>query len=375
MLVMGTRPEAIKMAPVYYALRQHNPANRISVCATAQHRQMLDQVLALFAITPDIDLNLMKAGQGLTELSAAVLTGMKAALEQEKPDLILVHGDTTTTLMASLAAFYAGIPVGHVEAGLRTHDLAAPYPEEMNRQVVGRLARWHFAPTNAARQNLLEEGVDAARVTVTGNTVIDALQWVLGKLERDGDLRLSVHGALDACLGFAWRQEPFVLVTGHRRENFGQGMKEICNAIATLTRKYPDLHFVYPVHLNPNVIGPVRAALGDTRRVHLISPQDYLPFVALLQQCHIVLTDSGGLQEEAPGLGKPVLVMRDVTERPEAVAAGTVKLVGADAARIIAAISSLLDDRGLHERMAKAHNPYGDGTAAARIAAFIAEVI
>lgn len=375
MLVMGTRPEAIKMAPVYYALRQHNPANRISVCATAQHRQMLDQVLALFAIKPDIDLNLMKAGQGLTELSAAVLTGMKAALEQEKPDLILVHGDTTTTLMASLAAFYAGIPVGHVEAGLRTHDLAAPYPEEMNRQVVGRLARWHFAPTNAARQNLLEEGVDAARVTVTGNTVIDALQWVLGKLERDGDLRLSVHGALDACLGFAWRQEPFVLVTGHRRENFGQGMKEICNAIATLTRKYPDLHFVYPVHLNPNVIGPVRAALGDTRRVHLISPQDYLPFVALLQQCHIVLTDSGGLQEEAPGLGKPVLVMRDVTERPEAVAAGTVKLVGADAARIIAAISSLLDDRGLHERMAKAHNPYGDGTAAARIAAFIAEVI
>ncbi len=371
MLVMGTRPEAIKMAPLYYGLRAHHPGQRISVCATAQHRQMLDQVLALFGIVPDIDLNLMKAGQGLAELSAAVMTGMTASLKQEKPDLILVHGDTTTTLMAAMAGFYAGIPVGHVEAGLRTHDLAAPYPEEMNRQVVGRLAQWHFAPTATARQNLLAEGVSAGRITVTGNTVIDALHWVLNRLSEDEALRRTVHAGLDAVLPFAWREEPFVLVTGHRRENFGQGMQEICAALSALTERYPALHFVYPVHLNPNVLGPVSAALGQTRRIHLISPQDYLPFVCLLQHCRIVLTDSGGLQEEAPGLGKPVLVMREVTERPEAVAAGTVKLVGADAGRIIDGISALLDDPLLYQRMAQAHNPYGDGTASRKIAAFI----
>ncbi len=363
--VFGTRPEAIKMAPLVQALAAaaHIDAR---VCVTAQHREMLDQVLSLFAITPDYDLNLMKPGQDLTDITAAVLAGLRPVLAEFQPDLLLVHGDTTTTLSASLAAYYARVAVGHVEAGLRTGNIYSPWPEEINRRVTGALTTLHFAPTPQSRANLLAEGVADAAITVTGNTVIDALQQVVARVAADPgmDAEMAARFGLDPA-------KRMILVTGHRRESFGGGFDRICAALAQIAER-PDVEIVYPVHLNPNVRGPVEAQLSGRANVHLIAPQDYLPFLYLMNRSTLILTDSGGVQEEAPSLGKPVLVMRDTTERPEAVAAGTVRLVGTDAALIVSAVNDLLDDQAAYEAMSFAHNPYGDGKACARIIAAIA---
>ena len=367
MLVFGTRPEAIKMAPLYHALKACPEQFETQVCVTAQHRQMLDQVLRVFEITPDIDLNLMKAGQDLHDVTASVLLGMRDVLRQHKPDALLVHGDTTTSLAAAMAGFYAGVPVGHVEAGLRTHDVYAPFPEEFNRQVVSKVTRWHFAPTEFSQQNLLNERVDEDQITVTGNTVIDALLWVLARIDSNVGRQAELTRFLDDRLPFAWQTERFLLITGHRRENFGDGFLQICEALKNLAARHPNIHLVYPVHLNPNVQQPVKSLLADLPNVHLIEPLDYEPFVYLLRHSHIVLTDSGGIQEEAPSLGKPVLVMREVTERPEAVEAGTVILVGANRERIVANVSKLLENDATYKRMSRAHNPYGDGKACERI--------
>lgn len=367
MLVFGTRPEAIKMAPLYHALRAYPERFETQVCVTAQHRQMLDQVLRVFEITPDIDLNLMKSGQDLYDVTASVLLGMRDVLRHHEPDALLVHGDTTTSLAAAMAGYYAGVPVGHVEAGLRTRDVYAPFPEEFNRQVVSKVTRWHFAPTEFSRQNLLDEYVEEDQITVTGNTVLDALQWVLARIDSDAGRQAELTNILDDRLPFAWQTGRFVLITGHRRENFGDGFLQICEALKDLSARYPAVHLVYPVHLNPNVQQPVRSLLDGLPNVHLIEPLDYEPFVYLLKHSHIVLTDSGGIQEEAPSLGKPVLVMRDVTERPEAVDAGTVILVGANRERILANVSELLENDATYKRMSHAHNPYGDGKACERI--------
>jgi UDP-N-acetylglucosamine 2-epimerase (non-hydrolysing) len=367
MLVFGTRPEAIKMAPLYHTLRRHPEDFDTLTCVTAQHRQMLDQVLQTFDIVPDIDLNLMKPGQDLFDITASVLLGMREVISRDRPDVLLVHGDTTTTLATSMAGFYAGVPVGHVEAGLRTRDLQAPFPEEFNRQVAGKVARWHFAPTSVSRQNLLDERVPDDKITVTGNTVIDALDWVLARIDSDALRRAEVAGLLDGRLPFDWRAERFVLITGHRRENFGDGFLQICEALRELAAAYPATRFVYPVHLNPNVQKPVNDILAGLSNVILVAPIDYEPFVYLLKHSYLVLTDSGGIQEEAPSLGKPVLVMRDVTERPEAVAAGTVRLVGAHRQRIVDNVRELLDSEASYHSMARAHNPYGDGHACGRI--------
>ena len=374
MLVFGTRPEAIKMAPLYHALIDLPDEFDTQLCVTAQHRQMLDQVLKVFDITPDIDLNLMKPGQDLFDVTAGVLLGMRDVLQAHKPDALLVHGDTSTTLAAAMAGFYSGVPVGHVEAGLRTHDLQAPFPEEFNRQVASKLTRWHFAPTDFSRQNLLAERVPEANVTVTGNTVIDALFWVLNRIDADAQRSQAIAAFLSAQLTFDWRSQRFVLMTGHRRENFGDGFLQICQALKELAASYPAAQFVYPVHLNPNVQQPVNALLADLPNVHLIAPLDYEPFVYLLKHSHIVLTDSGGIQEEAPSLGKPVLVMRDVTERPEAIEAGTVRLVGADRGRIVASVAELLDNQASYTAMSRAHNPYGDGRACERIVSVLREI-
>lgn len=368
MLVFGTRPEAIKMAPLVHRLAAEPESFDVKVCVTAQHRQMLDQVLKIFEISPDIDLNVMRPGQDLFDVTANVLLGMRAVFSQEKPDVVLVHGDTTTTLATAMAGFYAGVPVGHVEAGLRTHDVYAPFPEEFNRQVASKVARWHFAPTDLSRSNLLAEGVPEGAITVTGNTVIDALHWVLGRIEAEDGRAEGLAQRLSSMLPFAWQHERFVLITGHRRENFGEGFLQICEALRELAQRFAAVRFVYPVHLNPNVQQPVRALLGALPNVHLIEPLDYEPFVYLLKHCHLVLTDSGGIQEEAPSLGKPVLVMRQVTERPEAVQAGTVELVGADRLRIVEGVARLLQYEEHHQKMARAHNPYGDGKACERIA-------
>lgn len=362
--VFGTRPEAIKMAPVVRAVAT-TPGLEGRVCVTAQHRDMLDPVLDLFGIHPDHDLDLMRPGQDLTDLTARVLLGVRDVLAVEKPDVVLVHGDTTTTFAAALAAFYARVPVGHVEAGLRTGDLAAPFPEEANRVLADRLCRHFFAPTDRSRDNLLAEGVPADRVHVTGNTVIDALLLVRDRvaarpLDSFGDVFGSAAGVVAG-------EGPLVLVTGHRRESFGQGFLDICTSIAKLAARFPHVAFVYPVHLNPNVQRPVREHLSGLSNVHLLAPLDYAPFVRLMDRCTLVLTDSGGIQEEAPGLGKPVLVMRDVTERPEGVEAGTVALVGTDPVRIIDGVSRLLTDPEHYGAMSRATNPYGDGRAAARI--------
>ncbi len=371
MLVFGTRPEAIKMAPLYHALQQNADIFETRLCVTAQHRQMLDQVLKVFDLTPDIDLNLMKQGQDLFDVTAGVLLGMRDVLRSEKPAALLVHGDTTTTLASAMAGFYLGVPVGHVEAGLRTFDIYQPFPEEFNRQVASKVTTWHFAPTDFSRRNLLAEHVPESAITVTGNTVIDALFWVLKRIETDAARRDAVTACLHACLPFDWTNRRFVLITGHRRENFGDGFLQICHALRELASLYPTVHFVYPVHLNPNVQQPVNALLAELPNVHLIAPLDYEPFVYLLKHSHIVLTDSGGIQEEAPSLGKPVLVMRDVTERPEAVAAGTVKLVGANRERVVSHVAELLDDEHSYHSMARAHNPYGDGHACERIIHFL----
>jgi UDP-N-acetylglucosamine 2-epimerase (non-hydrolysing) len=355
------------MAPLVHALQAELDHFDVKVCVTAQHREMLDQVLQIFAIQPDIDLNLMKAGQDLFDVTSLVLLGMRDVFAEYRPDAVLVHGDTTTTMATAMAGFYAGVPVGHVEAGLRTHDVYAPFPEEFNRQVASKVTRWHFAPTELSRNNLLAEGVPPAAVTVTGNTVIDALHWVLARIDSDATRQTALTLALQAVLPFDWQHRRFVLITGHRRENFGDGFVQICEALRELALRFDDVHFVYPVHLNPNVQQPVRSLLAALPNVHLIAPLDYEPFVLLLKHAHLVLTDSGGIQEEAPSLGKPVLVMRDITERPEAMQAGTVELVGADKARIIAGVTRLLENQAHYQAMSRAHNPYGEGNACQKI--------
>jgi UDP-N-acetylglucosamine 2-epimerase (non-hydrolysing) len=337
------------------------------LCVTAQHRQMLDQALNVFDIIPDIDLDLMKQGQDLFDVTAGVLLGMRQVLREHKPDALLVHGDTTTTVAAAMAGFYASVPVGHVEAGLRTHDVYSPFPEEFNRQVASKIARWHFAPTEQSKANLVAEGINEKSLFVTGNTVIDALVWMLNKIESDPRRLDAVCSFLGARLDFPWQSSRYVLITGHRRENFGDGFLQICEALKELALRFPAVHFVYPVHLNPNVRAPVQSLLTGLSNVHLVDPLDYEPFVVLLKHCYLVLTDSGGIQEEAPSLGKPVLVMREVTERPEAVAAGTVRLVGANRDRIVANVAELLIDEGSYKQMAWAHNPYGMGDACDRI--------
>ncbi|MDE8558078.1 UDP-N-acetylglucosamine 2-epimerase (non-hydrolyzing) [Pantoea agglomerans] len=360
--VFGTRPEAIKMAPLVQALSQ-DPAFESRLCVTAQHREMLDQVLRLFRLEPDYDLNIMRPEQGLTEITCRILDGMKTVLLDFRPDIVLVHGDTTTTLAASLAAFYQQIPVGHVEAGLRTGDLASPWPEEGNRKLTGHLARLHFTPTSRSRQNLLQENLPDSRIIVTGNTVIDALLWVRDRVLDDSNL----NAQLAARYPFLDPDKKLVLVTGHRRESFGGGFERICSALAQIARQHPEAQIVYPVHLNPNVSEPVNRILSGIENIILIEPQEYLPFVWLMNRAWLILTDSGGIQEEAPSLGKPVLVMRDTTERPEAVDAGTVRLVGTDIARIVASVSELLSDDDAWQAMSHAHNPYGDGKACGRI--------
>lgn len=366
MAAFGTRPEAIKMAPVVDALRA-TPGIDVVVSVTAQHREMLDQVLDLFGIQPDEDLDIMQPGQQLPDLFGRILAGMTRVLQSHRPDLVLVHGDTSTTFATALAAFYARVAVGHVEAGLRTGDLQAPWPEEANRRLTAPLAALHFAPTERSARNLLDEGTPGEAIHVTGNTVIDALLAVVGKIDRSPDLRAT----LDARFPFLDPAKRLVLVTGHRRENFGDGFEQICQALADLAGR-GDVQVVYPVHLNPNVQEPVRRILGNQAGVVLLEPLDYLPFVHLMSRSHLILTDSGGVQEEAPSLGKPVLVMRDTTERPEAVEAGTVRLVGTNRATIVAEATRLLDDADAYQAMSRAHNPYGDGTASARIAAIIA---
>lgn len=378
MLVFGTRPEAIKMAPLVKAFQQQPEEFDTVVCVTGQHREMLDQVLKIFEITPDYDLNIMKQGQDLYDVTARVLTGMRDVLKEAQPDVVLVHGDTTTSTAAALAAFYQQIPVGHVEAGLRTHNIYSPWPEEMNRQITGRIATYHFAPTPLSRQNLLAEGVKGEQVAVTGNTVIDALYMVVDKIKADRELDAQLEKLL-AEAGYDVKrldgERRLVLITGHRRENFGEGFIRMCQAIKALTEKYPEVDFVYPMHLNPNVRRPIHEVFGEDLsrlgNMFFIEPLEYLSFVYLMEKSHIVLTDSGGIQEEAPGLGKPVLVMRDTTERPEALEAGTVKLVGTDYERIVAEVSALLDDRDYYEGMSRAVNPYGDGRACGRILKFL----
>ncbi|EPE7491872.1 non-hydrolyzing UDP-N-acetylglucosamine 2-epimerase [Cronobacter universalis] len=360
--VFGTRPEAIKMAPLVHALAQ-DPAFDTRVCVTAQHREMLDQVLHLFSIVPDYDLNIMKPGQGLTEITCRILEGLKPILTEFRPDVVLVHGDTTTTIATSLAAFYQRIPVGHVEAGLRTGDLYSPWPEEANRTLTGHLAMYHFAPTKLSRQNLLRENIPEARIFVTGNTVIDALIAVRDRVMADEPLRLR----LETQYPFLDGDKKMILVTGHRRESFGEGFEQICRALADIAAQNRDVQIVYPVHLNPNVTEPVNRILGHVENVVLIEPQEYLPFVWLMNHAWLILTDSGGIQEEAPSLGKPVLVMRETTERPEAVEAGTVRLVGTDTQRIVAEVTRLLNDEAAYQAMSHAHNPYGDGQACERI--------
>ena len=372
MLVFGTRPEAIKMAPLVKAFEKHPQDFNTLVCVTGQHREMLDQVLRLFDIVPDYDLNIMKQGQDLYDVTARVLMGMRDVLKQAQPDIVLVHGDTTTSTAAALAAFYQQIPVGHVEAGLRTHDIYSPWPEEMNRQITGRIATYHFAPTPLAQENLLKENILPQNITVTGNTVIDALYAVVEKIQQDQSLSGELTERLQAA-GYdplrTGQGRRLVLITGHRRENFGEGFRNICRAIKTLSEKYPEVDFVYPMHLNPNVRRPIAEVFDQQygENLFFIEPLEYLEFVFLMEKSTLVLTDSGGIQEEAPGLGKPVLVMRDTTERPEALTAGTVRLVGTDYDRITGEVSRLLDNKAYYESMSRAVNPYGDGLACGRI--------
>lgn len=382
MLVFGTRPEAIKMAPLVKEYQKYPESFKTIVCVTGQHRQMLDQVLQLFEITPDYDLNIMKQGQDLYDITARVLTGMRDVLKEAQPDVVLVHGDTTTSTAAALAAFYQQIPVGHVEAGLRTHNIYSPWPEEMNRQITSRIATYNFAPTPLSKANLLREAVAEESITVTGNTVIDALYWVVNKIKEDAALNNELQTLL-AQAGYDVSRlaggKKLVLITGHRRENFGDGFINMCTAIKDLTQKYPDVDFVYPMHLNPNVRKPIQEVFvgldslslgegwGEASNMFFIEPLEYLSFVYLMEKSTIVLTDSGGIQEEAPGLGKPVLVMRDTTERPEALEAGTVKLVGTDYDKIVSEVSALLDNQDYYDTMSKAVNPYGDGLACGRI--------
>ena len=378
LLVFGTRPEAIKMAPLVHEFKRHPAQFETLVCVTGQHREMLHQVLDLFQIVPDYDLDIMMPNQDLYDVTCKVLVGMREVLKETKPDVVLVHGDTTTSMAAALAAFYQQIPVAHVEAGLRTGNIYSPWPEEMNRCITGRIATYNYAPTLCSKNNLLKENVTESSILVTGNTVIDALHWVVDKLETDSQLSAEVSQELRV-IGYDVSRliegRRMVLITGHRRENFGDGFLNICQAISELAEKYPKVDFVYPMHLNPNVRKPVLEIVGNNKsNVFLIEPLQYLQFVFLMEKSYIVLTDSGGVQEEAPGLGKPVLVMRDTTERPEAVEAGTVMLVGADRQKIESGVASLLDDMAFYERMSQANNPYGDGKACMRIVQHIMQL-
>ena len=378
MLVFGTRPEAIKMAPLVKEFQKHPEIFQTIVCVTGQHREMLDQVLKIFEIKPDYDLNIMKQGQDLYDVTAKVLTGMRDVLKDAQPDIVLVHGDTTTSTSSALAAFYQQISVGHVEAGLRTHNIYSPWPEEMNRLITGRIANYHFSPTQLSRCNLLNEGVSEDAIIVTGNTVIDALYMVIDKIKKDKLLNSELKEALTNA-GYDTnrliKNKKMVLITGHRRENFGDGFISMCNAIKLLTEKYPDVDFVYPMHLNPNVRRPIHEVFGENLselgNMFFIEPLEYLSFVYLMEKATIILTDSGGIQEEAPGLGKPVLVMRETTERPEALDAGTVKLVGTDFEKIVNNVSLLIEDSCSYEKMSKAVNPYGDGKACLRIIEYL----
>ena len=385
MLVFGTRPEAIKVAPLVKEFQKYPDTFETIVCVTGQHREMLDQVLRLFEITPDYDLNIMKQGQDLYDVTSRVIIGMRDVLKEAQPDVVFVHGDTTTSMAAALAAFYQQIPVAHIEAGLRTHNIYSPWPEEMNRQITGRIATYNFAPTPLSKKNLLAEGINENSITVTGNTVIDALYMVIDKIKSDNHLTKQLNDTLlknglpdrmirsfvNSNLDTDTRK--LVLITGHRRENFGEGFINICKAIKTLTKKYPEVDFVYPMHLNPNVRKPIKEVFGEDtlNNMFFIEPLDYLPFVYLMEKSTLVLTDSGGIQEEAPGLGKPVLVMRDTTERPEALEAGTVKLVGTNYELILSEVSSLLDNENYYNKMAQANNPYGDGKACYNITEFL----
>ena len=393
MLVFGTRPEAIKVAPLVKEFQKHTDQFETIVCVTGQHREMLDQVLHLFEIKPDYDLNIMKQGQDLYDVTARVITGLRDVYKEAQPDVVFVHGDTTTSMAAALAAFYQQIPVAHIEAGLRTHNIYSPWPEEMNRQITSRIAVYNLAPTSLSKENLLKEGIDESTIIVTGNTVIDALYLVLDKIKSDKSLQSDIKGTLlesglpaaivEDYMSPLPNKRKLVLITGHRRENFGEGFLNMCNAIKTLTEKYPDVDFVYPMHLNPNVRKPIKEIFGELavsknieeksadHNIYFIEPLEYLPFVFLMEQSTLVLTDSGGIQEEAPGLGKPVLVMRDTTERPEAVDAGTVKLVGTNYDLIVSETSRLLDDQEYYNSMAQANNPYGDGQACERIIKFV----
>jgi UDP-N-acetylglucosamine 2-epimerase (non-hydrolysing) len=370
MLVFGTRPEAIKMAPLVKEFEKDSNFETI-VCVTAQHRQMLDQVLNLFEITPDFDLDVMKPGQDLYEVTSNILLGLRPILSEVKPDIVLVHGDTATTMATSIAAFYQQIAVGHIEAGLRTNNIYSPWPEEGNRQVTGRLATYHFAPTDESKANLLKENVDVDRVIVTGNTVIDALLSVVSKIQSDKELEQNLEKEIFKKGYKIDKNKRLILVTGHRRENFGEGFLNICEGLKELANEYKDVDIVYPVHLNPNVQKPVNEILSEVDNVYLIDPLDYEPFVYLMNRSYFILTDSGGIQEEAPSLGKPVLVMRDTTERPEALEAGTVKLVGTDKDKIVSECKRLLEDRDAYEVMSKSHNPYGDGRACERVVSYL----
>ena len=381
LLVFGTRPEAIKMAPLIKEFRKYPQRIRTVVCVTGQHREMLDQVLQIFDIIPDYDLNIMKQGQDLYDVTTKVMLGMRDVLQEVDPDIVLVHGDTTTSMATALSAFYQQIPVGHVEAGLRTHNIYSPWPEEINRQLTGRIATYHFAPTILSKQNLLSEGICEGQIAVTGNTVIDALYMVTEKIKSSIDLETSLKDVLRKARYDVTRlskDKKLVLITGHRRENFGDGFISICKAIQTLTQKYPEVDFVYPMHLNPNVRRPIHTVFGEDLslfgNMYFIEPLEYLSFVYLMEKSFIVLTDSGGIQEEAPGLGKPVLVMRDTTERPEALEAGTVKLVGTDYNKIVSEVSLLIEDRVYYQTMSEAINPYGDGKACERIVNYLMNI-
>lgn len=367
LLVFGTRPEAIKIGPLYNALKEKNDVFDVKVCLTSQHREMLDQVLNTFDIKADIDLNLMKKNQNLFDLTSSILSSMKKIFKEIDTDAVIVHGDTTTTFATSLAAFYSSVDIGHVEAGLRTNNLKSPFPEEFNRQMVSKIARWHFSPTESSKNNLLKEGVKKNNLFVTGNTVIDSLFWTISKIEKNKKLYESVINKISKELSFDWLNKKFILITAHRRENFGEGLLNICNSIKDLAHNYRDINFVYPVHPNPNVIKPVKNTLSNIGNVHLIKPLDYESFTYLMKHSYIILTDSGGIQEEAPSLGKPVLVMRDTTERPEAVIAGTVKLVGNKKNKIKKSVEVLLNDNRAYIKMSKAINPYGDGRACEKI--------
>ncbi len=367
LLVFGTRPEAIKMAPLVLKFQEYSQDIEAKVCVTAQHREMLDQVLEIFNIVPDYDLNIMKPGQDLYDITANILLGMKDVLAEYQPDVVFVHGDTTTTIATAMSAFYQKIPVAHVEAGLRTGDILSPWPEEANRKLTSQITTYHLTPTDTSKQNLLKENVNKNDIYVTGNTVIDALFWVLEKIEKNKNLKSSLSTQIKEDFSAFENDEKIVLITGHRRENFGQGFLDMCFAIKTLAESHPNVNFVYPVHLNPNVQKPVLELLSGIDNIYLIQPLDYEPFVYLMSKTYLILTDSGGIQEEAPSLGKPVLVMRDTTERPEAIEAGTVKLVGTNPDSIVNEVNHLLTDSILYEKMSQAHNPYGDGKACDKI--------